>query len=244
MGATYCDRMQLFTREWGTGNRVAVLVHGLFSSSRTWHRFGPQLADKGYRVIAVDLAGHGQSPRSSWYSVASLVRTVADSVPIRPELAIGHSLGGLVLSRLVARLQPSRAVYIDPAFLGSRLPWWQRAGAPMLFYSILNRRERGIQRNNPRWAPDDVAIELGDYAAFDRRFFRRFGDGHAMPLEAPENMAVPSMTVLADRSRMVSESVAERLRRLGFEIRTVPGAGHTVHRDDFTGFQNALSGWV
>ena len=96
--------MQLFTREWGTGDRVAVLVHGLFSSSRTWHRLGPALADEGYRVVAVDLAGHGQSPRLENYSLAGLVRSIADSVPLRPELAIGHSLGGLTLSRLIRRL--------------------------------------------------------------------------------------------------------------------------------------------
>ncbi|MHA7986002.1 alpha/beta fold hydrolase [Rathayibacter sp. CAU 1779] len=236
--------MQLFTREWGSGDRVAVLVHGLFSSSRTWHRLGPDLADKGYRVIAVDLAGHGRSPRSNWYSLSGLVRSIADTVPLKPELAIGHSLGGLALSRLVARLQPDRAVYIDPAFLGSRLPWWQRAGAPMLFHGILNRQERSIQRSNPRWGSDDVAIEVGDYAAFDRKFFKRFGDGHAMPLTAPDRMAVPSMMMLADRSKMVSTSVADRLRRVGFEIRTVAGAGHTVHRDDFAGFRRALTGWA
>ena len=236
--------MQLFTREWGAGDRVAVLVHGLFSSSRTWHRLGPELAERGYRVVAVDLAGHGQSPRSSWYSLSSLVRGIADSVPLKPELAIGHSLGGLALSRLVRRLQPERAVYIDPAFLGTRLPWWQRAGAPMLFHGILNRPERSIQRSNPRWGSDDVAIEAGDYAAFDRRFFRHFGDGRTMPLTAPDSMAVPSMMMLADRSKMVSTSLADRLRRVGFEIRTVVGAGHTVHRDDFAGFQRALSGWA
>ncbi|NNC11318.1 alpha/beta hydrolase [Planctomonas sp. JC2975] len=236
--------MQLFTREWGTGDRVAVLVHGLFSSSRTWHRLGPELADKGYRVVAVDLAGHGQSPRSRWYSLSGLVRGIAESVPVKPELAIGHSLGGLALSRLVRVLQPERAVYIDPAFLGNRLPWWQRAGAPMLFHGILNRRERSVARSNPRWGKDDVEIEVGDYASFDRSFFKNFGDGRAMPLSEPDRMTVPSMMMLADRSKLVSESVSERMRRLGFEIRTVAGAGHTVHRDDFAGFQKALTGWV
>lgn len=236
--------MQLFTREWGTGDRVAVLVHGLFSSSRTWRRLGPDLADRGYRVVAVDLAGHGQSPRAATYSLAGLVRSIADSVPLRPELAIGHSLGGLALSRLVRRLQPERAVYIDPAFLGTRLPWWQRAGAPMLFRGLLSRRADAVARSNPRWHRDDVEIEVADYASFDRRFFRRFGDGRAMPLTAPDRMLVPSMMMLADRSRLVRPSQAQRMRDLGFDVRVVSGAGHTVHRDDFGGFLKALSGWA
>lgn len=236
--------MQLFTREWGAGDRVAVLVHGLFSSSRTWHRLGPDLAERGYRVVAVDLAGHGQSPRFESYSIAGLVRSIADSVPLKPELAIGHSLGGLTLSRLIRRLQPGRAVYIDPAFLGTRLPWWQRAGAPMLFRGLLNRRAKAVARSNPRWQRDDVEIEVGDYAAFDRRFLRRFGDGRAMPLSPPDRMAVPSLMMLADRSRLVSTTLAERMRDIGFEVRTVAGAGHTVHRDDFDGFVRALGGWI
>lgn len=114
----------------------------------------------------------------------------------------------------------------------------------MLFHSLLNRPEKAVARSNPRWHKVDVEIEVSDYAAFDRRFFRRFGDGRAMPLSAPDRMVVPSLMMLADRSRLVSEPVAERMRGLGFEVRVVAGAGHTVHRDDFDGFQRALRGWV
>jgi pimeloyl-ACP methyl ester carboxylesterase len=41
---------------------VALLIHGVTSSSRTWWRVGPALAARGYRVLAVDLRGHGASP--------------------------------------------------------------------------------------------------------------------------------------------------------------------------------------
>ena len=236
--------MQLFTREWGTGDRFAVLVHGLFSSSRSWRTLGPALADRGYHVVAVDLPGHGSSPRARSYSLDQIVRSVADAVPRHPEVAIGHSLGGLALSRLVDLLTPGRAVYIDPAFLGARLPWWQRLGAPLLFRSLLSRKPAAIAASNPRWNRADVAIEAGDNAAFDRRFISRFGDGKLMPLSPPERMAVPSLLMLADRSRLVSPVVADRMRALGFEVRVVPGAGHTVHRDDFDGFVQGLAGWV
>ncbi|WP_243064026.1 alpha/beta fold hydrolase [Humibacter sp. RRB41] len=236
--------MELFTREWGTGDRVAVLVHGLFSSSRSWRSLGPALADRGYRVVAVDLPGHGRSPRARSYSLEQIVRSIAGAVPRRPELAIGHSLGGIALSRLVDLMLPRRAVYIDPAFLGTRLPWWQRLGAPLLFRSLLSRKPAAIAASNPRWNDADVAIEAGDYAAFDRRFLSRFGDGKSMPLSPPERMAVPSLLMLADKSRLVSPVVAERMRALGFEVRVVPGAGHMVHRDDFDGFVTGLSGWV
>nr|BFE86321.1 hypothetical protein GCM10020093_089220 [Planobispora longispora] len=57
--------MRLNTCEWGSGDRVAVLIHGIMASSRCWWRVGPALAERGYRVVAVDLPGHGGSPRGA-----------------------------------------------------------------------------------------------------------------------------------------------------------------------------------
>src|SRR5512132_1788955 len=56
----------LATRTWGEdgGRPLALLVHGITSSSRSWWRLGPALAERGYAVLAVDLRGHGGSPPS------------------------------------------------------------------------------------------------------------------------------------------------------------------------------------
>ncbi|MBA3290388.1 MAG: alpha/beta fold hydrolase, partial [Actinobacteria bacterium] len=54
----------LTTRRWtGRGGR-AVLVHGVTAWSATWWRIGPALAERGWDVTAVDLRGHGDSPRA------------------------------------------------------------------------------------------------------------------------------------------------------------------------------------
>jgi hypothetical protein len=49
-------------REWGTttDRRPVLLVHGIKSSSLSWVRVAPRLAERT-RVIAVDLKGHGDS---------------------------------------------------------------------------------------------------------------------------------------------------------------------------------------
>jgi pimeloyl-ACP methyl ester carboxylesterase len=36
--------MRLNARLWGSGERTALLIHGIMSDSRTWQRFGPALA--------------------------------------------------------------------------------------------------------------------------------------------------------------------------------------------------------
>src|SRR2546423_14922848 len=107
--------MKLHVQEWGSGDRVAVLIHGITSDSSGWHRFGSDLAARGYRVLAPDLRGHGRSPRGD-YSPEAWAEDLLESVPAGPELALGHSLGGLTLAIAVARLRPARAVYEDPAW--------------------------------------------------------------------------------------------------------------------------------
>ena len=60
---------RLATHEWPPSGTppstapVAVLVHGVMGWHRTWWRVGPALAERGWRVIAVDQRGHGHSPR-------------------------------------------------------------------------------------------------------------------------------------------------------------------------------------
>ena len=107
--------MKLYTREWGTGDRYAVLVHGVMSDSRNWRRVGPVLADRGYHVVAVDLRGHGHSPRAEEYTAELMAQDIVESVPAEPELVMGHSLGGLTVSLAIERLGARRVVYVDPA---------------------------------------------------------------------------------------------------------------------------------
>jgi pimeloyl-ACP methyl ester carboxylesterase len=105
--------MQLRVRTWGKSHRVAVLIHGLSSNATSWRGVGASLAQRGYRVVAPDLRGHGSSPRG-YYSVEEWTDDILETVPPAPDLAIGHSLGGVLLLKAAQRLRPARAVYVDP----------------------------------------------------------------------------------------------------------------------------------
>lgn len=234
--------MQLFTREWGAGGRHAVLIHGVFSSSRNWRRVGPALADRGYHVVAVDLPGHGQSPRADRYTAGLLAQSVLESVPADPDLAIGHSLGGLTLSFIAERLQPARAVYTDPAFTSPELTWWQKKGAGFAAKRILRQSAEKIAAQNPRWDLEDAQIESEDFRLFDQKMLRLLGAPGL--LRTPVSAPVPSLAVLADPSAFVPPECADALRGIGYEVRTVPGASHTINRDDFEGYMAALDGWL
>ncbi|MFG2334814.1 alpha/beta fold hydrolase [Streptomyces sp. NPDC048604] len=232
--------MQLHTTTWGSGDRVALLIHGIMSDHRTWRRFGPALADRGYRVLAVDLRGHGATGPADRYRPDDYADDVVETLPKGADLAVGHSLGGLTLARAVARLAPKRAVYSDPAW---HLATAEEGFDPELFVGFKSATAEQIRALNPRWEEADVAVELATLKDWDTR------TAHALPEFTgtdlmPAGPEVPSLVTLADPSFLISAERAALLRERGFEVRTVAGAGHTIHRDDFDGFMSALDGWI
>jgi pimeloyl-ACP methyl ester carboxylesterase len=107
---------------WATGDgRPLILIHGFTASGQLMLEHGPAgaLARQGYRVIAPDLRGHGDSARPhdpAAYPPDVLADdglALIDWLGLRPgsfDLA-GYSLGGKVVLRLLARgARPAHAV--------------------------------------------------------------------------------------------------------------------------------------
>ncbi|MFI1395788.1 alpha/beta fold hydrolase [Streptomyces sp. NPDC020681] len=232
--------MQLHTTTWGEGDRVALLIHGIMADHRTWRRVGPALAGRGYRVLAVDLRGHGASGRAGSYTPEDYADDLVETLPADAELAIGHSLGGLALGLAVRRLAPRRAVYSDPAW---HLPAGDDGYRPEMFTQAKSLKREQIQTMNPRWEAVDVGIELETLRLWDEATAYDLVDIAGRDL-LPVKPLVPSLVPIADPSFLVNKERAALLTERGFEVRTVAGAGHTIHRDDFDGFMAALDGWI
>ncbi|QES57816.1 alpha/beta hydrolase [Streptomyces venezuelae] len=231
--------MHLHTQTWGEGDRVALLIHGMMADHRTWRRVGPALADHGYRVIAVDLRGHGASGRGE-YSPELFADDVVETLPAGAELAIGHSLGGLTLSLAVDRLRPARAVFSDPAF---HLAAPADGFGPELLAQFKTATKERVRAMNPRWEEVDVDIELETLALWDERTALGLAPLAGTDL-MPSAAVVPSLVQLADPSVLIDDERSLLLKSRGFEVRSVAGAGHTIHRDDFDGFMASLEGWL
>lgn len=230
--------MKLNVHERGDGEKVALLIHGGMSDHRTWHAVEDELIARGYRVVAPDLRGHGLSSRGE-YRAELLGDDLAENLPEGADVAIGHSLGGLSLSLAVERLRPKKAVYSDPGFTLDAVPAEAMAFMKQM---VTTATEDSVKTMNPRWSQADVEAELAGFALFDPTFLDgvRGFDGDYLPRTA----IVPSLVQLADPSLTIKPDAADELSRRGFEIRTVKGAGHCVHRDDFAGFMASLEGWI
>lgn len=105
----------LFWRKPPTVKPVALLIHGLSSSSNAWRYLAPQLVADGYEVFTPDLPGHGSSPRHEDYTVESMAESIKEQIgDANVDLLIGHSLGGLIATHLSQELKPRKLVLLDP----------------------------------------------------------------------------------------------------------------------------------
>ena len=236
--------MKLAVHETGTGPRTAVLVHGIMSDHRAWNRVSRELVEQGFRIIAVDLAGHGSSPRSHRYSPKAwaddVVETVQPLLTSRPELIMGHSLGALVASMVGDRLAPRAAVYVDPAFA---FPRGVRGVVMKLVFALAPRpRRAALVRWNPKWSAADVDIELATLRDWDKRTI--LGLASTRGLVPPARLVAPSLVVLAEKSLLISDAVAARLRRMGMTVEIVAGTGHMVFRDEHARFMEVVDRWL
>lgn len=79
--------------------RVIVLLHGFLESLEVFDELSTKLS-KTFRVISVDLPGHGQTPAIGYIHTMELMaecaKSVLDSLGIRKYVVVGHSMGGYV----------------------------------------------------------------------------------------------------------------------------------------------------
>ena len=109
--------MILKTKEYGAGNSglPLILIHGMGSAATAWQLVVPELA-KSYRVITVDLPGHGETQLPAGLdmspkSLAEYVLETMDSLKINKAHLVGNSLGGWTALELAA-IQPERVASI------------------------------------------------------------------------------------------------------------------------------------
>lgn len=257
--------LTLATHEWppagtdaGAAAPLAVLVHGITGWWRTWWRVGPALANRGWRVIGVDLRGHGTSPRidgvATAEGLASDIAATIEALDVAPvDALIGHSLGAAVAMELSHRWPEiaRRLVIEDP-------PGQTRAD-DVEFQANLEREVLAARRDpdaelarelaeNPNWLAEDARQDVEGRAMCDLEGILaslRANTGVRSVDLAPA-LRVPALYLLADEER--SAVGAERARLIGS---VPPGAevieldsGHTIHRDRTDEYLSQVVRWL
>ena len=116
------DGVRLFYEQAGSGDEMMLFVHG-WCCNHTY--FAPQFehfADR-YRVVSVDLRGHGQSDApEQQYTIRGFADDVAwmcEALGVTRPIVVGHSMGGLTTLILAAEYPElvRAAVFVDAPLL-------------------------------------------------------------------------------------------------------------------------------
>jgi pimeloyl-ACP methyl ester carboxylesterase len=138
-GAVTVDGQRLVYDEYGAGEKVVVLLHGLLMRRSMHSPLAAGLARRGYRVLCLDMLGHGDSDRPAdkrRYSIELYGRHVIgalDELGVDRAVIAGTSLGANVA--LEAAVQAPDLVHglvIDMPVLEDSTAFWAMVIAPML----------------------------------------------------------------------------------------------------------------
>jgi NAD+ synthase len=131
-----------------------ILIHGISASQADWWRIMPLLVSAGYRAIAVDLLGHGDSPKPqdpqlySAEAVYTALENWIDELGLdSPFYLVGHSLGGY-MSLTYALRHPDRVramVLINPLFSLKQLTRMLDLLMPLASVGV------GLLKATPQW---------------------------------------------------------------------------------------------
>lgn len=225
--------------EWGEGDRLVILLHGMQGSAESWWRVGPVIADRGYRVVALDLPGHGESAPDRELTVERAAEAVAGTVASldagSPVIAIGHSLGGQLLAAAAGLMRPGRAVYVDSPFT-ARGGWDHDEVLADHEQSKLSRTYEYLRETRPFYSDLDCEVEARAALGFDPATWAAVASG-------PGGRWMPSpgsLVIRADPSSYVGDDLATELRAAGVEVVDIPGAAHSIWYSDFDAFMAAL----
>jgi pimeloyl-ACP methyl ester carboxylesterase len=158
------------------GDRVPfLLVHGLSSNCRTWEGVAARLHELGHPVAAVDLRGHGRSPKpDAGYDFATMCADLVDAldrVGFERAVVAGQSTGGNIAVELAARRTDRVAgvVGVDGGSLELSRQWpqWEDCekamAPPRLAGTPAGQIEGWLRRAHPDWSEWAVAATMANF---------------------------------------------------------------------------------
>src|SRR5690242_14176565 len=100
------DGTEIYYKDWGEGP-VVTFPHGWPLNADAWDGQMPFLAQKGFRVVALDRRGHGRSSQASsnndMNGYADDLAAVIEALNLRNATLVGHSTGGGEVARYIGR---------------------------------------------------------------------------------------------------------------------------------------------
>ncbi len=264
---------RVFYRSAGSGP-VLVLVHGITSTSATWEKVLPALAER-FTVIAPDLLGHGESakPRGDYSlgAYASGIRDLLIALGHERATFVGHSLGGGVAMQLAYQFPEhcERLVLVSSGGLGRDISALLRAaslpgsefvlpllvngrllGAGQRVGALLGRLGLRVHTDLEEVLRGHASLSDGEARAAFLQTLRTIVDHGGQRVNANDRLylakAVPFMLVWGERDPIIPVEHGREAHRIvpRSRLELFPDAGHFPHLDDPIRFVRVLVDFV
>ena len=236
----------------GAGAPALVFVHG-WSCDRTYWKGQLEPLGRRYHVVAIDLAGHGESGtnRQAWTMAAfgADVAAVVERLGLERVILVGHSMGADVVAEAARRLRGRVAglVWIDAYRKLDAPPTAERIEAFVApFRADFTERTRAFVRGLFPATADKSLVEwiAADMSSAPKEIalaamvsvFSNIGE---MPATLAE-LKLPTIAFNADHPPTDVES----LKRHGVEVVLMSGVGHFPMMEDPARFNRVLGSVV
>lgn len=218
------------------GKTGCILVHGFSSSPEEMRLFGQHLANQGYTVMGVRLAGHGTHPddlkQVHWQDWLANIEDYVSYLEgnCTKKVFIGQSMGGMISLTAAAYLKPDAVVALSTPYLTlSRKDLWINIiGSffrPMIKKDVEHHPVYGIRREAGYPA----------YAAIPAKIFQQtYGLAAAMHAALP-HLDMPTLIIQSDGDLMIPpnsmEQISAAIPSKTKRTRMLAGLGHGMALD-------------
>jgi pimeloyl-ACP methyl ester carboxylesterase len=245
------DGVSIAYRVEGSGNPTLVFIHGGSCDKSYWDSQVSYFAQK-YRVVAVDLAGHGESglDRDRWTMAAfgEDVTAVVNHLNLEQIVLIGHSMGGAVILEAAQRIHGVLGIIgvdqfmdvnskVDQAYLDQLAAL--RSSPDEVVRAAIGQFVSGlfIDKSDPTLV-EKITLDMSSEPMLNSaEEFHRYDLGQAL-----EKVTIPVWCISSDYHPFDLE--AARQHCPSFEVVFMSGVGHFVMMEDPETFNTLLEGIV
>ena len=246
--------------------KILFFVHGNSLSACTWRKqFDDSIFDS-YRLIAIDLPGHGQSDSSVTpnedYTLPGLARLAAEAlgqlVGEYPCILAGMSMGAnLVAEMLPYGITPQGIVLAGPSVVGEGCPVSAVVQPGTHVYTVFTEeapREEVViygQESSLRADSRDLELFVEGYFRVDpafRRVLSRSLDAHQYgdEIRMLRNSGIPQCVIMGAEERVVYPNYLDNVSLPLWRdtVHLLPGASHLVQVDQPAAFNELVKAFA
>jgi pimeloyl-ACP methyl ester carboxylesterase len=231
--AATVDGIPIHSSEQGKGQKTVILVHGWTCDETSWKLQVPALA-KEYRVVTIDLPGHGKSglPKDGKFSLdlfAKAVESVRAEAKAERVILAGHSMGTPVIVHY-ARLYPKHVaalIFVDGGIMQPSANLNESFADQFSGPSGLKNRENMIRNMFSSATTPEIQKQI---LSMMLNAPPETAVGAMKAIFAPSNLkdeicTLPVLGIYADKSRSGnSDYMKSHFPKMDY--REIPGTGH------------------